>query len=475
MWFSQLRNRISSWFLESIEDQPSGSQQSFDTELPRAFLNQTGILPPFDLSRYLALYTQDALAYAVIQSSVYLTTSPVTVVADSGDLRQYVESFNRRIDIERVVYRLALDSDLYGFGLSEIVGDGPTLASSRRVLGLNRIDPRSIIIQPDERGRFRFFRQRPFAGQAIGSLPAYDVPIDPAAVVFVSSDSPLTIYGQSLLQASYCRFAERNRLIDAAIASGENYANAIVLWFYQSDRDLPEDNPEIQTKRSALKRAIRYARENNSADIFGAGTGQFDGKVIGPQSVPDITKQIDLITADIIIAAGLSPATLGFNFGSGVTTSAASSRQTINNICVKQNRIIAALSKLYGLLPFIETECPAGEFVCRMEPPTLESLKENSERMTIDINNAHLLLRSGAISPQDAASMLGFVRWNNEDRLAEYLTTPEQQNNDPNETQAARTRIDSLNARKVPSNNPAGIAATNSAYSNTGENPNENN
>ena len=119
---------------------------------------------------------------------------------------------------------------------------------------------------------------------------------------------------------------------------------------------------------------------------------------------------------------------------------------------------MASLQKLFDLLPFIESSCPAGDFAVTMEPPTLETLKEREERLAMQINNQTLLLRSGAIEPQEAALNLGLLKWADEERLADFLDGPEPEvnPNDPNQTQQTRAAISSMNKGKSPSNNPSG-------------------
>lgn len=455
-------------FAESIEDQEAGSQQSYDFETPRFFPTQYGILPPFDLNKFLSLYLNDSLAHACVMSSVFLTTSAVEVTTDSQDLKQYIEDFNRRIEIERVIYKLALDCEIFGFALAEIVGDGSGLMDSSRIIGVQRIDPRSILIVKDNRGRFKFFRQRPIVGShgipvdPGSSFPTFDTLLDPDSIIFVSNDSPLTVYGQSILKAPEERFKQRRELIESIVKAAKKFANPIILWSYHSDKALPESSDEIVKKRASLKDAIVKLRNGDSDDIFAAGTGEFTGTIIGPASLPDLQKQCDLLTADIVISCGLSPSTMGYNLGTGVTTSDASGRITVNNITVKQQRIISALkAKLWDLLPYIESECPDGSFVCNMASPTLETMTEREQTMTIKINNALLLLKSGGYSAQDAASYLGLLEWADEQKLSEYLTVPEPTRNqdDPNQTQQD-AKVNQLNDGKEPSNNPSGKKGT---------------
>lgn len=470
-----VRNRIANFirgkvYTEALEDLPADtttSQKSFDTEHPAFFLPDEHILiPPFNLTAYLDLYLTDALSKALIDSDTNLTVSPLECVSESDDLSKYIDEFHRRIDLESMTWQLSRDASLFGFAICEIVGNAPSLLKSTRILGLKRLDPRFILIQKDQRGHFRFFRQRP--GLLQGSLStanfqsrtgfpiSYDTPLDPQSIIFVQNWSPLTSYGHSMLQSVKARLEQRQKLIDSAVQAFRNHSNPINHLHYKVDPELPHDENEVNKQRKSLRQQVVRIDKGESRWLISGGRGEYVSNTIGHTTLPDVTSLLDRITAEIVIAAGHSPSQLGFSIGNrGVNQNDPSAKQTINTILTKQRNLTTQLqNKLYAILPLIESETPGGEIIVKMQEPTAESTKERLEAQAIELNNVILEGKAGLISGQDAARKLGFQDLADDEKW-EALTEPilaRTNPNDPNQQQQTRAAVNATGK----GNNPAG-------------------
>ncbi len=376
-------NAFAHAYVEAVwEDLPSTtvtSQKAFDTEHSAFFLPaEKLIIPPYALSDFLKLYETDPLAKSLIDSDTNLVVSPVECVSESDELCEYVNDFNRRIDLESVLWDAARDVALYGFSAHEIVGDGTSLLDSSKILGLKRLDPRFLIVLKDLAGRHIVYLQRPgFGSQSFNTtFPAglglsFEKRLDPETILYVASSSPRTTYGHPLLQSLKGRLTERNALITAGVQAAKNHANPIN--FLSWVTELPVDSPETLKQLSLIKKATEKIDKDASRWLVAAGGqgSQYDSSTLGHNAVPDLTPLIDSLTQDIISSAGLSSSALGYNLGSkGVKTFDSSSRQTIANVIVKQRRLVSQLNtKLYKLLPLIESDTPSGEIIVRMQEP----------------------------------------------------------------------------------------------------------
>ncbi|RJR13727.1 phage portal protein [Candidatus Parcubacteria bacterium] len=468
---SRLFSRNKNNHTEALEDLPVEtvtSQRSVDTEHPAFFLpDESLLIPPFNLTNYLDLYLTDALSKALIDSDTNLVVSPLQCTSENDELCEFIDGFHRRIDIDNVTWQLVRDANLYGFGLAEIVGNGSTLLNSSMILGLKRLDPRFVMIQKDRRGHYRFFRQRPgllqnaYFGTSFQqrmSFPlSYDTPLDPQSIVFVQNWSPLTSYGHSMLQSLKSRLQERNKLIDAAVLAARNHSNPVLHLHYKIDPELPHDLSDVNKVKKSMRAQVALIDKGESRWLISSGRGEFISSTIGHSSLPDITNLLDRLTQEIIVAAGHSPSSLGFTSGAtrGVNTFEASSRQTINTISTKQRNLVTQLqNKLYRILPLIESDCPDGEIIVKMQEPTSESMKERLEAQSIQINNSILAGKAGLLSGNKAARELGYESLEDEDKW-DAITTPtldRVNTNDPNKNQAIRSAIDST----TKGNNPNG-------------------
>lgn len=460
-------------FAERLDDLPSTvkhSQKSLDTE-SRAFLfRDSDLLPPFALSTYLNLYLSDDLAQTIIDSDTRLTVADVECISEEDDLCEYISEFNRRIDLVAVLYDLVRDCNLYGFSVHEIVGNESSLLDSTKILGLKRIDPRFLIIQKDEFGRVKAFKQRPsfsiVTGQASASASPFPFEriLDPASVVYVVNASPFTSYGSSLLEAIKKQITRRSDLLDAAVKAAKNHANPTIHASYTTATshgiEVREDKDEIAKRHNALVKACKSQEEQNSKYIVTAGKGEHTFRPMGHSTIPDLTKLIEHVTTAALVSVGLNPQSLGFSFGTSATSFEASDRMLINSILTKQRSIVSQLqAKLYKLLPLIETETPPGEIMIRLKAPTLESLKESYEAESIKINNVERLWKNGAISDDEGARELGLHAIANKDRWEDWLNSSDMaqpNKNDPNQNQAVDAAVRTLNKGKQPSNNPRG-------------------
>lgn len=470
-WFSRLFTGRSKpeTFNEALEDLPAStttSQKAIDTERPSLFYNdQQLIIPPFDLTKYLDLYLTDSLSKALVDSDTNLVVSPLQCKSDDEQLCEYIDEFHKRIDMLSIVWQLQRDVALFGFGVAEIVGNAKTLKSSSEILGVKRLDPRFIIIQKDQRGHYRFFRQRPSFLQSLSAVaPAtntgypftLDIPLDPQSIIFVQNWSPLTSYGHSLLQSIKKRLVQRNEIIDAAVEAAKNHANPVNHLHFA----FPPELKEITSEAEAVKRSIRTQLKNidkgKTRWLVSAGQGDYTLNTIGNSNLPDITQLYDRITQEIIIAAGHSPVSLGFHLGkNSARENENSGKQTINTIITKQRNLVAQLqAKLYTILPFIEQAIPSGEITVEMEEPTEETLKAKLEAQAIELNNVILMGKAGIVSGENAARKLGFddlddsEKWN---KLTEPVMDRVNEN-DPNQNQAVKSAIASTNK----GNNPSG-------------------
>jgi hypothetical protein len=480
-WLKQLITKR-----EAIDDLPhtvKHSQQALDTESRSFLLRDSDLLPPFALNTYLNLYLTDSLAATIIDADTRLTVADVECFSEEDDLCEYVNEFNRRIDLTAVLYDLVRDCNLYGFSIHEIVGNGSSLLESTEILGLKRIDPRFIVIEKDEYGRVKAFKQRPsfslITGQASASASPFPFEriLDPASVVYVRNSSPFTSYGQSLLEAVKKPLTRRAELLDAAVVAAKNHANPTIHASYTTATsqgiEVRENREEIEKRLAALKRAVKQQAEDNSKYVVTAGKGEHTFRPIGHPSIPDLTALIEYETTDALIAVGLNPQSLGFSFGAAATSFEASDRMLINNILTKQRGIVSQLqTKLYKLLPLIESDTPSGEILIRMKPPTLESLKDQYEAESIKINNVERLWRNGAMSDEQGARELGLHDIADKERWDEWLNGNEQAQpnpNDPNAAQAVDAATRSLSNGKQPSNNPTGQRGSEYANNSNGK------
>lgn len=447
---------------ESLDDLPpiqAGSQQAIDTEARNFILPSLGILPPYNLQNYLDLYLTDDLAHGIVDADTDLTSSPLECLSESDELCSYLTEFHRRINLDRWLEQVIQDLDIYGFHVSEIVGNGSSLLDSTEILGLFRIDPRFVLIQKTLKGRFEYFRQRPGFTQTGGStaFPAFEQRLDAQSIVYVRSTNPLTSYGLSMLQPITAALDKRSRLIQASVTAHENHSSPIIHLHYQDDPQRPENVDEIRVQKEALKTATETIDENKSRWLVSAGRGSYQSEALGHSTLPNSQALIDYLTASCIISAGLSPPGLGFILGKGVTSFESSSQQSITNIIAKQRSITAALSKLYRVLRLVE-KVPEGEIIVRMEPPTSETLKEKWEAQSILVNYVDRLLRMGIVSPEQAARELGYLSVHDEQRLNDFISGQGQEpnENDPNDNQAIDAATRALSKGRDAGNNPTG-------------------
>lgn len=452
--------------LEDLPSSQSTSQQSIDTEHAAFFVPaEKRLIPPFPLHAFLRLYETDPLANSLIDADTNLVVSPVECVAESDELCEYVNDFNRRIDLESVLWDVSRDVALYGFSAHEVVGNGSTLLESTEIIGLKRLDPRFIVVQTDQRGRRVVYLQRPgFGSQSFNStFPAglglsLENRLDPISILYVASSSPRTTYGHPLLQSVKDRLTERNTLISAAVQAARAHANPVNMISWITDMQI--DSDETKKQLQLIKKATEKIDKDQSRWLVAAGGqgSEYQSSVMGHNSVPDLTPLIDSLTQDIIAATGLSASALGFTLSSkGATEFDSSSRQTISNIVVKQRRLVSQLNtKLYRLLPLIESETPSGEIIVKMQEPDLVSMKEKNESNTITINNAILKARAGIISGQGVATELGHRDLADEQRFKDFIQQDqgEPNPNDPNDVQQQRSAI--LGKGKNPGPNPTG-------------------
>lgn len=457
---------------ESIDDlEPSErtSQQALDTE-SRAFLfKESDLLPPFPLSGYLNSYLTDDLAATIVDADTRLTVSEIECVSEQDDLCKFINDFNRRIDLVNVLYEMVRDCNLYGFTVFEIVGNGSSLLDSTQILGLKRLDPRFVVIQKNEFGRFVFFKQRPSFSMATSTVTPGTAPfpferkLDPQSIVYVANTSPFTTYGQSLLQAIDKQLTRRNDLLDAAVLAARNHANPLIHASYQSNPEIRETGEEINKQRARLKTVVEKQQKENSKFIVSAGKGEHKFSAIGHPSIPSIVSLIEHTTTSALVAVGLNPQSLGYSFGSSATSFESSDRMLVNSILTKQRSITAQLqNKLYRLLPLIERETPKGEILIRMKPPTLETVKSAYEADSILVNVVERRWRHGSLSADEGARMLGATSITDKEQWEQFMNSSgeaEPNPNDPNVNQAMDKAVKTLSDGKEPSNNPGGNKA----------------
>lgn len=459
--FEFLRKKNRQVLKESADSLPpsiAGSQKSLETEQGRFFsANQFGFLiPPFDLNCYLDLYVTDSLSKAIVDADVNLTVSPFEFQSDSDAVNDYLAEFHERLGMDAVVWELTRDVSLFGFCCAEIVGNASTLAASNKIIAIRRIDPRFVVLQKTKLGRILFFRQRPSPLQInyqTFTLPL-DVQLEPETIIYVSSLSPLTSYGQSILQSLKVRIKQRNELIAATIKSHQTFSSPVIWLKYLADPEKSNElKDEVSEQLSALDRATKAIDENGTRWLFSGGIGEFASTILGPSEIPDSTSLLRDLTQEILSSAGFSPDLFGLGQGSKNIEGA---RYSINSIATRQNNIMSALhASLYSKLPFIEAACPANsaeEIKVAMQAPTAESVKEGLEAEAIRINNSSLKLKSGLISPQQFAKELGYKDIFAKELNANFANTKGEVNqNDPNSVQQIRASLDGKGG-----NNPAG-------------------
>lgn len=118
-------------------------------------------------------------------------------------------------------------------------------------------------------------------------------------------------------------------------------------------------------------------------------------------------------------------------------------------------------AKLYSILPFVESDCPAesaDDIQVQMTAPDETTLDERYAAEAKLINNVGLKLRMGVITKERAALELGYDEWADEEQFDTWIAPPQADpnSNDPNEVQQVRKGLDSLNAGKNRSNNSSG-------------------
>jgi hypothetical protein len=451
--------------VESVDSLPptiAGSQKSVETEqvLPMFLRPQFGIQHPFRLNDYARLYIEDSLSKAIVDADVNLTVSEFEFLSEDDATNEYLKDFAHRIDLERVAWEAYRDQSLYGFACGEIIGDGATLQTSTKILAVKRLDPRYIFIQKDKKGRIDHFIQRwNLITPSVGLL---DNRFDPQTIFYNHSLSPITSYGQSLLQSIKGRLQQRNDLIAALVKANIDHANVIHWLQYLGDKEREEVQAENDRQIAAMGKATKDIDENLTKWLLSAGIGGYHHEVIGGNNeLPDSSNLLRELTRDIISSAGFGPSIFGVT--EGKSSDQEQSRYTTNSILTKQKLFMSQLhAKLFSILPFVESECPAqraDDIKVTMKPPTQQSIKEMLESEAIKINNIGLKLRMGAIGADQAARELNYFSWENEGMLEKFLqgnTDKGVNPNDPNQTQQVKASLNSLNSGKSPSNNPSG-------------------
>lgn len=446
--------------IESVDSLPAkalGSQKALDTEQQSYLLPTFGLLHPFNLTEYLRLYVEDSLSFALVQANTNLTVSPFLFESDDDDVNEWMQEFHHRLDMDRVIWEICRDVALFGFAMFEIIGNGTSLDASDRIVAIRRLDPRYMFIQKNRFGRIERFIQRPLTtaySQQFNGV--FGQNFEPESIIYIHSLSPLSSYGQSILQALKARLELRNSLFDSTITAHEKFANAIDWFIYKAHPEREEIKDEIERQLEAFDAMISDLESNKSRYAYSGGLGDFEHRRVGAESLPDASKILEQLTADIVTSAGFHPSAFGIGDSEADIEA---SRFTVNNILVWQSNVISQLhAKLYSILPFIESECPADsgdDIKVRMEPPTEQTMKEGLEAETIRINNVILKVQRGIITPQKGAMELGYDDWDDEEKMQDQSAVIPNEN-DPNAQQQVRAGIKSLNKGKSPSNNPSG-------------------
>ncbi len=427
------------------------SQKSLTTEFPILFQKDPLLLPRYNLNDYQELFVTDPLAHAIVQALTNLIVSPIRCLSEDDSLCEYVERVIRTIQLESAMQTLVLNAILYGVSYSEIIGDGPDLFSSNRILGLRSIDPRSVIQQIDKFGNVTMFRQRPIFVQSPTPLNlSWDNPLNPDSILVLRNhaDTVNSRYGLSVLQPIRDRLAQRSELFTAASNGAKSHSSPVFFLSWQSQKNMTAE--ERSTNVQLLKQATTEVDANNSRWLHSSGEqGEYQVNTLSA-SVPPISDITDRLTLDCIVSAGLSPSALGYSVGHTGTTFEDSSNTSINSLCAKQKMVMEQISKLFALLPFIESECPEGEIIVEMEEPSIESESETEATLTTRINNNLLLAKAGLLSPDNCARNLDIRGVYDAERFDEYTQIQMQDGNpnDPNTNQQIQ--------KKLSSNNPSG-------------------
>lgn len=461
--FDFLKRKPKQESVDSLPPNIAGSQKSAETErfLPLFLRNDLGIAHPFDLNEHLKLYVTDSLAKAIIDAITNLTVSEFEFLCESDELNEYLQDFHHRVDMDRVAWESFRDIFLFGFCSPEIIGNGPHLFDSNKILAVKRLDERYIYISKNKLGRVTTIHQRfsvaPFTLSPSG-VP--DIQLDPQTIIHCHSLSPLSSsYGQPELEHLKERIKQRNELIDALVLGNKNHANAVNWIMYKANPEkIDENGDEIQAQLKSFDKATKTIDEKGIRWLISGGMGDYDYKRLDGGELPESANLLKELTRDIISSAGFGPAIFGVSEGKASDQEQA--RFTVNSIISRQRNLISQLhAKLYSILPFIEQDCPANspdEIIVRMKPPTQQSLKEQLEAEAIKINNLSLLQKAGIIGGDQFAREMGYADVFDKELNDQFANAlPMETNpNDPNQQQQARQAV--LNDGRSPGNNPKG-------------------
>lgn len=438
------------------------SQQSRDTNYPVFFANNEHLLiPPFPMSDFISLYVTDSLSNCCINNLANLVCSPIVCKNSNSEIVSYIDDFVRRCELNQAIENLYVDSLIFGIGIAELIGDGPSLFESETILGLRSIHPMTVAIQIDAKGDKVFYRQRAGWNLQGPSFGAYDRPLDPSTLVVITNDNAErgyhSHYGMPLLQACKERIIQRSELLAASSLSAKNHASPVHFLMWTTQQPISEAEKTIMTNR--LKESCDALDSTGGRWLHSAGVmGEYNYISLGHNTVPDNSALIDRLTIDIVSSCSLSPSSLGFTMGSSATSFENSSEASINAICNRQRNLVSQLTKIFRLLPFIEQECPVDDdepILIDIEEPSQEQLKANAESFAVQLSNQMIMARAGLVSSEQCAKALGLDGVFDESQWEEFLAGPQEQTNqrDPNQNQQ---RISQLQKGNSKNNNPSG-------------------
>lgn len=445
-----IRDSIRNWLHLQASTMPPGltergSQQSVSPETSE-WQDQAGlaygVAQPWDLNRHLDLYTQDSTCSAVVNALTSLTLSEITVSSEAAEgIDKAVLEFNRRVGLHNVLDLLLTDYNWAGFGAGEIVlsDDG------QDILGIVRIDPRTLRLRVDRFGRITQFIQLPWLiPNAMFSTGAYQpISLDPANILFLSRKPVKTAYGLPVFESCQDDVTARKML------STLSYRSARALSF-------PTPVHSLEPDPNGIWRPEDYQEALNNDKAAWSGLepgdhihriGNWKSEVFAPSDhLQQVGEEIENFNSQVIAASGLNANAVGLNYSKGFTPSSVQSKLMVNSLRTTQILLMEELNrKLYRRYSDVYN---TPEIYCEMKQPILESQKEEYEAFATLLNNADRLYRAGVIDESTLAQLLGYDQLADPERLAEYIKTqpqpasPVDQSGDRNQQQRNKSELD---------------------------------
>lgn len=402
---------------------------------------QWGVPQPWSLQTYLDLYISDSTCAAVINALVSLTLSEITVSSEAPEgIDRAVLEFNRRIGLHNCLDTLLTDYYLYGACYAELV----LTETGNDILGLTRIDPRTVRVKVNRYGRITAYLQLPWlVPNTLLPVAGQPISLEPTNIISIVRKPIRTHYGLPVLESCKTDVKSRGALGELSFRSAKALSFPTPVHSLQPDPEgiwTKEDYEEVMVADQAAWKDLQPGDH-----VHRVGTWQ-DAVFAPSDHLQPVGEEIENFNSQVISAAGLNANAVGLNYSKGWTPSTVQTKLMVNQLRATQLLLMEALNRI--LFRRYADTYNTPDIYCEMAMPILESDKEKWEGYATLLNNADRLFRMGVIDEDTMAQLLGYDSLADVERLREYIEqnqtpqSPTDQSGDRNQQQRNKSELD---------------------------------